>query len=108
MAPWCRWRRFEPGRGSLAARQIACTSSSRIGIELGHRRASLQGEVFLPGFGDLDLLIPFDQPRAWLCGAPFKPILKSERVALQNAVLALLTARGTRHAGGGWRAAVDD
>lgn len=60
MAPWCRWRRFEPGRGSLAARQIAYTSRSRIDIELGDRSASLKGEAFLPGLGDLDFLIHRD------------------------------------------------
>ncbi len=86
---------------ALAALRIAYTSRSRIEIELGDRKASLQGEAFLPGFGDLDFLIHRDQPRAWLSGAQFEPIPEPERVALQNAVLALLAARG-------WRVAVED
>jgi len=89
------------GAGALLATlRIAYTSPSRIEIELGDRRASLQGEAFLPGLGDLDFLIYRDQPQAWLCGGHVEPIPEPECVALQNAVLALLTARG-------WRVAVD-
>ncbi|MFY8135983.1 MAG: hypothetical protein ACOVKS_13355 [Aquimonas sp.] len=85
---------------SLAALRIAYTSPSRIEIELGDRKAALQGEAFQPGFGDLDLLICRDQPQAWLHGAQVEPIPAPARVALQNAVLDLLCARG-------WRVAID-
>lgn len=85
---------------SLAALRIAYTSPSRIEIELGDRKAALQGEAFLPGFSDFDFLICRDQPRAWLHGAQVVPIFELERVALQNAVLDLLCARG-------WRVSVD-
>lgn len=85
---------------ALAALRIAYTSPSRIEIELGDREASLQGEAFLPGLGDLDFVIHRDQPQAWLCGAQVETIPEPERAALQNAVLALLTVRG-------WRVAVD-
>lgn len=89
------------GAGALlAALRITYTSPSRIEIELGDRKASLQGEAFLPGFGDFDFLICRDQPQAWLSGAQVETIPEPERVALQNAVLALLTARG-------WRVAVE-
>lgn len=84
----------------LAALRIANTSPSRIEIELGDRKASLQGEAFLPGLGDLGFVIHRDQPQAWLCGAQVETIPEPKRAALQNAVLALLTVRG-------WRVAVD-
>ncbi len=83
-------------RALLAALRITYTSPSRIEIELGDRKASLQGEAFLPGFGDFDFLICRDQPQAWLYGAQVEPIPEPERVALQNAVLGLLRERGWR------------